>query len=142
MTRSMPTFRRILLLCLSVLLAACASSSKHRDDLLRVALYDYESAVRWSQFGEAAGFLDPTLDPARLPKAVDMQRYEQIQVTGYYEQAGTVDAENRYRQVVEIRFVNRHTQAERSVIDHQTWRFDPETRRWWLSSGLPDLTAR
>jgi len=41
---------------------------------------------------------------------------------------------------VRISLVNIHTQAERSVIDHQTWHYDEKAKHWWLTSGLPNIT--
>ena len=139
MSRSRPL--RLLLVLLPMLLAACATQ-KHSRDLLQVTLYDYESAVRWGDFGGAARFLDPESPASKRTGPVDMQRYEQVQITGYYDQAGAQDSETTYRQSVEIRMINRHTQAERSVLDHQSWRYDAEARRWLLTSGLPDITGK
>ena len=51
-------------------------------------------------------------------------------------------ADGSVEQTVEIRLVNRNTQIERSVIDHQRWRYDPATKRLWLTSGLPDFSQR
>jgi hypothetical protein len=64
-----------------------------------------------------------------------------VRVTGYDDGAGPVpDGENEVRQVVQIGLVNINTQSERTVVDRQTWRYDPEKKRWWLMSGLPDIT--
>ena len=34
-----------------------------------------------------------------------------------------------------------HAFTETVILDRQHWRYDAETKRWWLVSGLPDLTA-
>jgi len=44
------------------------------------------------------------------------------------------------RQAVEIRLFNRNQAVERSLIDQQEWRYDAERERWFLHSGLPDVT--
>lgn len=122
-----------------VLLAACASAGQRspRDQVL----YDYVSAVRWSDFDTAARFLDPQL-LARDPLTdLERERYRQFQVSGYEVKSASEPAEGEYLQVVEIRLVNRHTQTEKVLTDRQRWRWDPEARRWWLASGLPDLAA-
>jgi hypothetical protein len=41
---------------------------------------------------------------------------------------------------IELRVVNRHTQAERTVRVRETWRYDEEAKRWWQTEGLPKLT--
>jgi len=70
-----------------------------------------------------------------------MERYHQVQVTGYLEQKAMPVGENEVRQLVEIGLVNVNSQAARSIIDRQLWRWDPKIKRWWLVSGLPDITT-
>ena len=43
-------------------------------------------------------------------------------------------------QNVEIGLVNINTQAARSVVDHQIWKYDEKQKHWWLMTGLPDIT--
>jgi hypothetical protein len=129
-----------LVLFIAVLgLAACASQRSARDQL-QTTLYDYSGAVRWNRFDVAVGFLDPEQLQKKPISALEMQRYEQIQVTGYYVKGSEQPSEHELLQLVELRYVNRHTQAEHTLLDRQRWRFDESTRRWWLSSGLPNLT--
>ena len=71
----------------------------------------------------------------------ERERYRQFQVSGYEVKSAREPAEGEYEQVVEIRVVNRHTQVEKIITDRQRWRWDPESKRWWLASGLPDLDA-
>lgn len=132
--------RTALVLALVLLLAACASSGQRspRDQML----YDYVSAVRWSDFDAAARFLDPELLAREPMTDLERERYRQFQVSGYEVKSASEPAEGEYRQVVEIRVVNRHTQVEKIITDRQRWRWDPEAKRWWLASGLPDLDER
>ena len=44
--------------------------------------------------------------------------------------------------MVRIGIININTQAERTVVDQQTWRYDPDKHQWWLTSGLPDVDQR
>jgi hypothetical protein len=44
------------------------------------------------------------------------------------------------QQIVEIRLFNTNQAVERSIIDQQDWRYNPESQRWQLHSGLPDPT--
>ena len=120
-------------------LAACATPGQRspRDQLL----YDYVSAVRWSDFDAAAKFLDPELLARRPLTDLELERYKQFQVSGYEVKSGSEPAPGTYEQVVEIRLVNRNTQVEKVITDRQTWRWDAEAKRWWLMSGLPDLDA-
>ena len=49
--------------------------------------------------------------------------------------------DNEVSQIVEIGLVNINTQAARSIIDKQLWRYDAKANHWWLVSGLPDITV-
>ena len=134
------TALRLLLLASLLALASCATK-QHSRDLLNVALYDYQSAIRWGNFTGALDFLDPEVLSKKPVSPIDLKRYEQIQVTGYTVQGGGSPEEGRHHQVVEVRFINRHTQAEKVILDQQQWRYDAELKRWWLVTGLPDITA-
>ena len=134
-----PRLARAALVLALLLLAACATK-QHSRDLLNTTLYGYSSAIRWGDFGGALGFVDPEVQAKKSTSAVDMKRYEQVQVAGYYVQGSTNDGEGNLRQTIELRLVNRHTQVERAVVVHEVWRYDAENLRWWLMSGLPDIT--
>ena len=123
------------------LLAGCASTQKHSRDLLQITLYDYAGAIRWNRPDAAAKWLDPELEK-NLPTALQLERFSQVQVTGYDVRGSETITPERYAQTVEIRLVNKHTQAERAIIDRQVWRYDAEKKHWWLTTGLPDITAR
>jgi len=134
-----PRLARFALFAGLLLLAACATQ-QHSRDLLNTTLYNYSSAIRWGDFGGALGFVDPEVKAKKPISAVDMKRYEQIQVTGYYVQGSNNDGAGNLRQTIELRLVNRHTQVERTVVVRELWRYDAEARQWWLTSGLPDIT--
>jgi len=133
---------RLIALCLVVLmLSACASLGAQRtprDDML----YSYVSAVRWSDFDAALNFVDPEVRLAKPLSDLERERYKQFQVAGYDVKSASEPGEGLYEQVVEIRLVNRNTQTERIITDRQSWRYDAESKRWWLMSGLPDLSPR
>lgn len=136
--RALPAFLLALVLAL---LAACGGSlgGTRRTD----AMTEYAAAVRWNDFDAAWAFVDPVVRAERPLSDLERERFRQVQVTGY-------DVRNRIitpdglvlEQVVEIRLVNRNTQVERTLTDHQRWTYDAATRRWWLTSGLPDFDAR
>jgi hypothetical protein len=129
------------LLVSAAVLAGCAtgqsSQSRKRDMLLR----SYASAIRWSEFEQAWGFLSPQLRESTPLTDLELERFKQVQVVGYTELSRDVGDDGSISQRVEIRLVNRHTQVERVVIDKQRWSYDPEAKRWWLESGLPDFAA-
>jgi outer membrane murein-binding lipoprotein Lpp len=134
--------RRILsiLVVLSVLLlAGCAT--KARSDALTATLKAYGSTLRWGDFQSAAQFIDPAVRAAHPLTPLQLERYRQVRVSEYDDGAGPVPSGDfDVQQTVLINLVNVHTQSERSVVDHQSWHYDEKTKRWWLTSGLPDIT--
>ena len=129
---------RLLVLVLVSLLAACGSVG-HKRSPRDAMLYEYVSAVRWSDFDRAVGFVDPLTLASDPVDPIELERFKQFQVTGYDVRTSVEPAPGQYEQVVEIRMVNRHTQAEKFLVDRQRWRWDETGKRWWLVSGLPDL---
>ena len=129
-----------ILAALAVLaLAGCAAQT--RSDSLTNTLKAYASTVRWGDFASAVQFVDPDTRKAHPLSTLDMARYGQVRVTEYNDDAGPVPtSDTEVRQTVRINLVNVNTQSERTVTDNQTWRYDPATKHWWLTSGLPDIT--
>ncbi|HEX5694398.1 MAG TPA: hypothetical protein VFY00_07255 [Arenimonas sp.] len=129
----------LLLLLLLATLAGCGSATKTnpRDEML----YHYVSVIRWSEFDVALSFIDPKVLEADPVSSFELERYKQFKVSGYEVKNARDLSEDEYEQVVEIRLVNNNTQVEKIITDRQLWRWDPEAKRWWLASGLPDLDA-
>lgn len=136
--------RRILntLVALATLsLAGCATDQ--RNDALTTTLNAYASAMRWGDFNTALQFVDPKVREAHPLSSLEMARYQQYKVSGYDEGKGpTPNGKFEVAQVVQINLVNVNTQAERTVTDHQTWRYDEASKHWWLESGLPDINRQ
>ena len=51
------------------------------------------------------------------------------------------DGESAF-QVIEIRYYSDLDARERSITDRQVWRYDEESKRWWLHGDLPDFCPR
>ncbi|MGN6228130.1 MAG: hypothetical protein ACTHNM_11920 [Dyella sp.] len=135
--------RRIATLCALaglVLLAGCATDQ--RNTTLTATLNAYGSVVRWGDFANAEQFVDPKVREEHPLTPIELSRFKQYRVSDYDDGQGPVPTgENEAQQVVRIGIVNLNTQAERTLIDKQTWRYDPQAKHWWLTSGLPDLTT-
>lgn len=136
----MKTLARLPVVLLLLVLAACAGAGGRRSPL-ESALYEYVSAVRWSDFDAAHRFVDPALAAQRPYEGFVAERYKQFQVSGYEVKSRREAADGVFEQVVEIRVVNRNTQVEKIITDRQRWRWDADAGRWWLATGLPDLDA-
>lgn len=136
---------RLLWLCLLVLplLAACPSTGGSRQlNALQSAQYDWSAAIRWGDFEGALSLVDPQRQQTHPVSAVQFSRYQQVQISGYTELGSRMTANGLGAQrEIEIGVINRNTMAERTVRHTETWSYDASAKRWWNTSGLPDLWA-
>ncbi|NEL42433.1 MAG: hypothetical protein G3W69_32020, partial [Xanthomonas perforans] len=88
-------------------------------------------------FDAVQGFVEPTYAQAHPLSDLERSRYEQVQISGYREVSVGQDPNGDLRREVELRVINRNTQAERLVRSIEIWHWNPEHKRWWLVSGLP-----
>jgi hypothetical protein len=126
------------------MIAACADMSmqhmQSKETILEDTLKNYAATIRWGDMLQAQAFVDPAYRQAHPLSDLDIQRYRQVQVTAYNDQPAAPLNDNEIAQTVEIGLVNVNTQAARSIIDHQVWRYDAKQKHWWLMTGLPDIT--
>lgn len=140
--------KKILLLLLAatfLLITAApadAVSKRAQAKLLETAQFKYASAIRWSEFEIAWSHLDPSYRNENPLSDLEKERFKQIQITGYEKKSEDFLPDGSMEQSVEIRLINRNTQAERIVMDTQIWRWNEKAKRWWLTTGLPDFTAK
>ncbi|TCZ82416.1 hypothetical protein [Lysobacter sp. N42] len=136
----MSRLARLLALTATLVLAACASGGGSQTDALDRAQYAWSAAVRWNDFEGAVNLIDPDRRAELAPTGLQMERYRQVQMSAYRDVGSSrdLDAGTAARDI-EIGVINRHTQAERRLRHRETWRWDPEARTWWNTSGLPDL---
>lgn len=131
---------RILALLISLsLFAGCATPTKKKD-ALDATLESYASTIRWGNFEDAVAFIDPAVLKEHPLTGLDLQRYQQVRVSGYNPQSPRPLGDKEIGQVVEVILINNNTQSVRSLIDRQRWRYDDKDKRWWLMTGLPDIT--
>lgn len=129
----------IFLACL--VLSACAAGRQETD--LEETTKQYGVLIRWNEIGQATNFVHPDALPEANRLQFELDRFDQVRITGYDITAVAPDQEGVvYRQTVAIRIYNKHTAVERTIIDQQLWEYDAENERWWLMSGLPDLRSR
>lgn len=99
----------------------------------------YGLDVRWNDFEAAAEALDPALVQGERFSEQDEAYYKAFQVSGYQLKSSAMLDPLTYSQRVELRIIDRDTQVERVKTDKQSWRYDAQAKRWWLTSGLPKL---
>lgn len=143
MTASLPAlFRVALFAMLAVLLAlppAAQALSRGQRNQLQQMQDNYAAAIRWGEFEQAWQLVDPDYRQAHPLSDLELQRYAQVQVSGYRDIGSSNDADGHVVRTIELRVINRHTMAERSLRYQERWRWDAEAKRWWIVDGLPDL---
>ena len=133
------SLRWLLVALLGALLAGCATGQPTMSELDKVQ-YAWSAAIRWGDFEGAWNLLDPAYRDKHPLTDIELSRFKQIQVSGYHE-LGSQILEDRARREIEIGVINRNTMAERSLRYTEEWRYDPATKNWWVTSGLPDFWA-
>lgn len=129
----------LVVLGLVLLIAGCATQRRSKE--LTRTLSSYHAALRWGTFAQAEAFVDPAWRKTHPLSQLKRGRYAPVRVSDYNDDAGPVAVnKTEVRQTVQIRIINRNTESERSIIDHQVWRYDTDKDHWWLESGLPDIT--
>lgn len=127
---------------LALFTVACATTSgmdKSRGETLE----QYEAMIRWSEWDGAVNFIAPEYLEAHPISRLELERLRLFRVTAYtvrstqlYDEGATMT------QVVEVSLFHKSQAVERSIIDEQLWRYDVQSGRWLLHSGLPDPTRR
>ena len=126
----------ILLVC-----AGCGSLSPQSEgETMQATMAAYANALRWGGFDQAVKYVDPETLKDHPLTPLDMERYKQVRVVSYTEQAAVPAGKHEVTQIVEIGLLNVNTQTERQIVDRQHWRYDEATKHWHIVSGLPDIT--
>ncbi|MGC1550115.1 MAG: hypothetical protein WA777_16455 [Rhodanobacter sp.] len=135
----MPRITCLLVVLSALLIGGCATSKK--SDMLTTTLAAYANVIRWGDIQGATKYIDPKVLAKNPPSQLDLERFSQVKVSEYDEGTGPVPmGNNQVSQAVQIGLINRNTQGERTIVDHQVWRYDEDSKHWWLESGLPDIT--
>jgi hypothetical protein len=133
------TIRALIILGVAALLSGCPQTKSDKN--LSETLKQYETIVRWAQWDAAADFVSTEYQEENPITRLDMDRLRLFRVTQYLVRSSApIDDGNGLVQVVEVRMFNKSQARERTIIDEQYWKYNPETERWKLHSGLPDPT--
>jgi hypothetical protein len=129
--------RTIFLVTLTVLvLSACATiDSKKKSSTFETAMFRYEKAMRWSEFGLADSMR--RLPEGQLP-AQPVELLEHIRITAY-ETLGTNSNSDgsEIRVAVRIRYYHDDGLKVGTLIDNQVWKYDEEQKTWYITTPLP-----
>lgn len=130
--------RLIPLILLALLFTGCTTvNDKKKAMTLQSTIRAYEGTIRWADFEAARGFikLDDAADPGPDPNDL-----KGIKVTSYVSTILNVSEDGTEAEVVaEIRYYNDRRMSVVDLTNHQTWRYDEEIKRWYLTVPLPDF---
>lgn len=139
MRKLMLLMATLAMLLLAVVPAQAAGKRQPNAAQLTKLQSAYAAAIRWGEFEQAWELVDPAYRLAHPVTELAFERYRQIQVSGYSDRTTSLADNGDVVRNIELRVINRHTMAERTVRYREQWRWDPVTKRWWLAVGLPDL---
>lgn len=136
----MRLLKYLLLSCLFAFAVSACQTTGTKNNRLTEVQYAYSAAIRWGDFEGAANLIKPELRKKLAPTAMQLERYKQIQISGYNDVGSEVDKEKgTAARSINIGVINRHTLAERNVRYAEAWEWDAEAKTWWLIGGLPDF---
>ena len=133
--------RTILIVSLATLISGCPKTKEEKG--LSETLLQYETIVRWAQWDAAADFIAPEYLEENPISRLELDRLRLFRVTQYtIRSAIPVNDGDGLVQVVEIKMFNKNQARERTIINEQIWKYNEETERWQMHSGLPDPTKK
>jgi len=126
----------LLIAITSLLLSACAAVDDSKKTITYdEALWKYETAIRWIDFGTANSLRRLEDNSAYSP---DMETLRHIKVTSYNVLNKTSSEDHAEVQLaVEIVYYNDQSMKLITIIDNQIWKYDPEIRDWYITTPLP-----
>ena len=124
---------------LLLMLAPAAAQSRLQRGKLQQVQDAYAASIRWGDFENAWKAVDPAYKAEHPMTELEFERYQQVQISGYRDVSTSGGPDGTVERAIELRVINKHTMAERTMRYRERWRWDPEVKRWWLVVGLPDL---
>jgi hypothetical protein len=126
-----------LILVAMALLAGCGAVNKHRLEMLDQAIVRYAQALRWGRYEDAQEF-HLTREGER--RKIDKEALKHIRITGYIIQEKVMKEELLEADVSGvIDYFNDSRGTVRQVPLRQTWWFEPEAKRWFVTGELPEF---
>jgi len=131
---------KTLLITLLLTLVACSPPKKENFDNSMTTI---EQLTRWNEFAGIVNMMDPEYLKDNPVSDLDIQRLKQFRTSSYtVTQKQMAADEKSYRQTVIVKMYSVHNPVEREIRWKQEWRFNDETNRWTMFSGLPNLSRQ
>jgi hypothetical protein len=129
----------MLAVAMVLVFAPASAQGRLQRNKLQQVQETYAAAIRWGDFENAWQAVDPAYKAEHPMSELEFERYQQVQISGYRDVSTNGGPDGTVERAVELRVINKHTMAERTMRYRERWRWDPEAKRWWLVVGLPDL---
>ena len=123
-----------------ILLVLSLSGCAAVDDSKKTITYDkalwkYETAIRWVDFGTANSLRRLEDSSAYSP---DLKTLQHIKVTSYNVVNKVMSEDHaEVRLAVEIVYYNDRSMKLITIIDNQIWKYDPAIKGWYITTPLP-----
>jgi hypothetical protein len=129
-------YRIICSVLLALLLSGCAAVDDSKKTITYdKALWKYETAIRWVDFG-TANSMRRLEDPAAYTPSPELLR--SIRVTSYNVMNKSLSEDHaEMKLTVEIVYYNDTTMRLSTITDNQVWEYDYEIKDWYISTPLP-----
>ena len=129
-------YRIICSVLLALLLPGCAAVDDSKKTITYdKALWKYETAIRWVDFG-TANSQRRLEDPAAYTPSPELLRH--IKVTSYNVMNKSLSEDHaEMKLTVEIVYYNDTTMRLSTITDNQVWEYDYEIKDWYISTPLP-----
>lgn len=142
--RDTTVLRFCLLLAVLVSLLGCGGvrtvGEQSRANAFDAAVKTYTKLIRWGYFEEASAYIRAP-DDSQIN--TDLARIARYRVTAYDNiNQLTADNDREGRVLAMIEYYEIDSGVVQQVRDEQLWWFDDETKRWFLSSGMPKFGFR
>ena len=114
-------------------LFGCATNAD-RHFMLNQTLLTYEKTYRWGEYGNLLNFRKSDAQQA----ANALNDYQNIRISGYQvKRQHPSDDQYKISLDVEISYFRTDNNRIQSVLDKQTWEYDNDAKRWYITSPLP-----
>jgi len=133
---SIQTLVLLAILSLALLVSGCGTIEKaSKSQKMHKRLLAYAHEVRWGALEALPAYLRPAMVAeqkaiARDPGNIRVTEYEVVVVPA---PAG----ENKIVQTARIDYLFRDRQVVRSIVDQQSWEYEPETKQWFRTNAIP-----
>ena len=112
---------------------------RQQFDDLNTATNTFRKLIRWGYYDQAAKYIRARDGSQTPPDLVEAGRFK---VTHYTVTSTLISDDKQDAEVVAtIEYYEVESGVAKTIRDQQHWWLEPEEKRWYLSTGLPDFVG-